>query len=44
VPELGATMVEYSLVLLLIAIGTIALVHVLGISVLDMFTAALDSF
>lgn len=42
--ELGATLVEYALVLLLIAIGTVALVQGLGGSVLDLFTAVVDDF
>jgi len=36
-------LVESALVLLLIAIGTIALVQMRGVSVLDRFTAVLNS-
>jgi Flp pilus assembly pilin Flp len=42
--ELGATLVEYGLILFVVAIGAITLVQSLGGSVLDMFTSVLSGF
>lgn len=40
--DLGATMVEYGLILLLVVIGALGLVAALGGSVLDIFTELAD--
>ena len=42
--ELGATLVEYGMILFLVVIGAITLVQSLGGAVLDMFTSVLNGF
>ena len=42
--ELGATLVEYGMILFLVVIGAITLVQSLGGSVLDVFTSVLNGF